>query len=185
MHATADGHLVVCHDGTVDRTTNGRGSIAALTLAEVRALDNAYWFAPGADVSPGLEPGDYPYRGRAPADVDFCVATLDEVLDLLDGYPQVAVNLDIKATAPAVEAYEERLAAALIRRDHLDRIIVASFLDVATEAFHRWAPSIATSAGTLAVAEFYRARDPRHRAPGHAPRGPAGTGRLRRPGPGG
>lgn len=157
MHATSDGHLVVCHDGTVDRTTNGTGPIHALTLADVRALDNAYWFAPGADVSPGLEAGAYPYRGRAPDDPDFAVATLDEVLALLDEHPRVALNLDIKATAPAVEAYEERLAATLAGHEHLDRVIVASFLDIASAAFARWAPGVATSAGTLAVAGFWRA----------------------------
>jgi glycerophosphoryl diester phosphodiesterase len=157
VHATSDGHLVVCHDGTVDRTTNAQGSIHELTLSALRSLDNSYWFAPGADVSPGLEPDAYPYRGRAPGDPAFGFATLDEVLDLLDGYPEVALNLDIKATAPAVDPYEERLAAALRQHDHLDRVIVASFLDVASAAFSRWAPDIATSAGTLAVAEFWRA----------------------------
>ncbi|MBI5832387.1 MAG: glycerophosphodiester phosphodiesterase [Armatimonadetes bacterium] len=39
VHLSADGHLVVCHDHTVDRTTNGTGRIAELTLAELRALD--------------------------------------------------------------------------------------------------------------------------------------------------
>ncbi len=157
VHATVDGQLVVTHDATVDRTTNGRGPIASLTLAEIRELDNAYWFAPGADVSPGLEPSAYPYRGRAPGDHDFGIATLDEVLDLLDGHPAVALNLDIKATGPAVEPYEEKLATTLAGHDHLDRVIVASFLDVATEAFRRYAPGIATSAGTLATAGFWRA----------------------------
>jgi len=157
VHAASDGHLVVCHDGTVDRTTNGQGSIANLSLAELRALDNAYWFAPGADVSPGLEPDAYLYRGKAPQDRDFGIATLDEVLALLDEHPAVALNLDIKATAPAVEPYEERLAAALAGHDHLDRVIVASFLDIASEAFSRYAPEVATSAGTLAVAGFWRA----------------------------
>jgi glycerophosphoryl diester phosphodiesterase len=157
VHATADRVLVVGHDDTVDRTTNGAGPIHTLTLAELRDLDNAYWFAPGADVSPGLDPGAYPYRGRAPGDPDFGIATLDEVLELLDGHPKVAVNLDIKATGPAVEPYEEALASRLAAHGHLDRLIVASFLDVATEAFSRFAPGIATSAGTLATAEFWRA----------------------------
>jgi glycerophosphoryl diester phosphodiesterase len=157
VHATADGHLVVCHDGSVDRTTDGRGSIHTLTLAEVRALDNAYWFAPGADVSPGLDADAYPYRGRAPDDRDFGIATLDEVLAVLDTHPGVALNLDIKATGPGVEPYEERLASTLAGNDHRDRVIVASFLDVATEAFRRWAPEASTSAGTLAVAAFWRA----------------------------
>jgi len=157
VHATADGYLVVSHDGTVDRTTNGQGSIHSLSLADVRALDNAYWFAPGADVSPGLDAGAYPYRGRAPDDREFGIATLDEVLGLLDDHPGVALNLDIKATAPAVEPYEERLAATLAGHDHGDRVIVASFLDVASEAFRGYAPEMATSAGTLTVADFWRA----------------------------
>ncbi|HXX88956.1 MAG TPA: glycerophosphodiester phosphodiesterase [Acidimicrobiales bacterium] len=157
VHATADGHLVVCHDGTVDRTTDGAGAIAAMTLEEVRALDNAYWFAPGADETPGLDPGRYPWRGRAPADRAFGVATLEEVLALLDDHPRVALNLDIKATAPLVEPYEERLARQLIEHGGTDKVIVASFVDTATDSFSRYAPQVATSAGTLAIAEFYRA----------------------------
>jgi glycerophosphoryl diester phosphodiesterase len=157
VHATADGHLVVCHDGTVDRTTNGHGPISGLTLAEVQSLDNAYWFVPGADVTVGLEPSQYPYRGRAPEDRDFAVATLGEVLTLLEDYPKVALNLDIKATAPAVEPYESLLASELAGHDHADRVIVASFLDIASEAFARFAPGIARSAGTIAVAAFWRA----------------------------
>ena len=47
VHATSDGHLVVCHDATVDRTTDGTGAIAAMTLDELRRLDNAYWWVPG------------------------------------------------------------------------------------------------------------------------------------------
>jgi len=80
VHATADGELVVCHDATVDRTTNGCGPIASLTLEEVRVLDNGYWFVPGADAAPGLTPEAYPFRGRAPEDRDFRIATLREVL---------------------------------------------------------------------------------------------------------
>jgi glycerophosphoryl diester phosphodiesterase len=165
VHATADRHLVVCHDGTVDRTTNSHGPIHTMTLAEVRALDNAYWFVPGGDETQGLAPESYPYRGRAPAQPGFGVATLSEVLDVLDDHPHVALNLDIKQTAPAVEAYEELLARELSRRRATDRIIVASFLDVATEAFARYAPDIATSAGTLATAMFWRAVHEGHDPP--------------------
>jgi glycerophosphoryl diester phosphodiesterase len=157
VHATADRTLVVCHDGTVDRTTNGHGPIHSLTLAEVRALDNAYWFAPGGDETQGLSRESYPYRGRAPAATEFTVATLAEVLDVLDDYPEVAINLDIKQTAPAVEPYEELLARELGRRRATDRVIVASFLDVATDTFAKFAPDVATSAGTFATATFWRA----------------------------
>src|ERR1700723_4451916 len=81
VHATADGELVVCHDATVDRTTPAQGNIASFTLAELRRLDFSYWFIPGADVTPGRPEADYPYRGRAPDDPAFGIATLREVLE--------------------------------------------------------------------------------------------------------
>lgn len=39
VHRTADGEIVVIHDATVDRTTDGRGAVAGMTLAEIRKLD--------------------------------------------------------------------------------------------------------------------------------------------------
>jgi glycerophosphoryl diester phosphodiesterase len=154
VHATSDGELVVSHDPTVDRTTDGTGEIAGLPLAHLRTLDNAYWWAPGADVSPGLAPDAYPYRGRAPADRTFGIATLEEVLEEFAG---VVLNLDIKRTAPVVAPYEEALARLLHRFGRRDDVIVASFLDAATDAFSAFAPGVPTSAGTAAVAAFYQA----------------------------
>jgi glycerophosphoryl diester phosphodiesterase len=154
VHATADGELVVCHDATVDRTTAGTGTIASFTLAELRRLDFSYWFIPGADVTPGRPESDYPWRGRAPDDPAFGIATLREVLE---EFPDVVLNLDIKQTAPVVPAYEESLARLLAEFERTDDLIVASFLDPATDAFRRFAPQVPTSAGTLATAEFWRA----------------------------
>jgi glycerophosphoryl diester phosphodiesterase len=157
VHGTADGELVVSHDSTVDRTTNGKGEIANLTLSELRRLDNAFWFVPGADVTPGLEEGAYPYRGRAPEDRDFGIATLAEALAVVEEFPGVVVNLDIKQTAPQVRPYEEQLGSELEALGHIDDVIVASFNDNATSAFKVFNRRIATSAGTLQTAEFWRA----------------------------
>ncbi len=154
VHATADGELVVCHDATVDRTTDGRGAIAELTLAELRRLDNAYWFVPGYDVAPGRPPEAYPLRGRAPEDPELRIASLREVLER---FPGVVLNLDIKQTAPAVRPYEDALARLLAEYERDDDVIVASFDDAATGRFAACAPRIATSAGTLATAAFWGA----------------------------
>ncbi len=154
VHATADGHLVVCHDPSVDRTTDGSGEIADMTLAEIRKLDNAYWFVPGADVNHELSPDAYPFRGRARSHPDFRIATLEEVLE---HFPDVILNLDIKRTAPAVVPYEKTLADMLRRFGRVDDVIVASFIDAATDAFSAYAPEIPTSAGTVAVAQFHQA----------------------------
>jgi glycerophosphoryl diester phosphodiesterase len=154
VHATADGELVVCHDATVDRTTAGQGPIASFTLSQLREMDFSYWWIPGADVTPGRPAGDYPFRGRAPADRSFGIATLREVLEQ---FPGVVLNLDIKQTAPVVAPYEESLARLLAEFGRTDDVIVASFLDPATDAFRRFAPSVPTSAGTMATAEAWRA----------------------------
>jgi glycerophosphoryl diester phosphodiesterase len=154
VHATSDGELVVCHDATVDRTTPATGNIASFTLAELRRLDFSYWFIPGADVTPDRPEAEYPYRGRAPDDRRFGIATLREVLEQ---FPGVVLNLDIKQTAPTVTPYEESLAQLLAEFERADDVIVASFLDPATDAFRKFAPAVPTSAGTVATAEFWRA----------------------------
>ena len=154
VHATADGELVVCHDATVDRTTQGTGTIASHTLEELRRLDFSYWWIAGADVTPGRPPEAYPYRGRAPADPSFGIATLREVLE---AFPGVVLNLDIKQTAPVVAPYEETLARLLAEYERVDDVMVASFLDPATDAFRAFAPGVPTSAGSMATAEAWRA----------------------------
>jgi glycerophosphoryl diester phosphodiesterase len=154
VHATSDGHLVVCHDPTLDRTTDGSGAIAEHRLDEIEQLDNAYWFVPGEDAQPGRDEAAYPLRGRAPADHGFGVATLEEILVR---WPGVVLNLDIKRTAPEIEPYEQALADLLRAHDRTGDVIVASFLDAATDRFSEYAPEIPTSAGTNATAEFYRA----------------------------
>jgi glycerophosphoryl diester phosphodiesterase len=154
VHATADGELVVCHDATVDRTTAASGTIASFTLDELRAMDFSYWWIPGADVTPGRPAAEYPLRGRAPADRAYGIATLREVLER---FPGVVLNLDIKQTAPVVAPYEQVLAQLLSEYGRSDDVIVASFLDPATDAFRSFAPEVPTSAGTIATAEAWRA----------------------------
>lgn len=84
VHATRDGEVVVLHDDTVDRTTDGRGAVAALTLAELRALDAGYRFTPDGGAT-------FPFRGRG-----ITIPTLREVLT---EFPRARVNVEIKAGA--------------------------------------------------------------------------------------
>ena len=65
--------------------------------------------------------------------------------------------LDIKQTAPVVAPYEESLARVLAEFGRTEDLIVASFLDPATDAFRAFAPSVPTSAGTMATAAFWQA----------------------------
>jgi glycerophosphoryl diester phosphodiesterase len=152
VHATKDRVVVVCHDETVDRTTNHHGEIASLTLGELRDMDNAYWWIAGEAVSPGRDDSAYVHRGKAPGDRGFAVATLEEVIR---AFPGVLLNLDIKRTAPEVEPYEQLLYDELRRLERTDSVIVASFSDDAIGAFRRVAPDVATSAATEETAAFY------------------------------
>jgi glycerophosphoryl diester phosphodiesterase len=152
VHATADRRIVVCHDETVDRTTNHHGHIADFTLAQLREMDNAYWWIAGATVTPGRAASEYLERGLAPANRDYGIVTLEEVVER---FPGVLLNLDVKRTVPDVEPYEELLADELRRLERLSSVIVGSFHDVAVERFRSFAPEVATSAATGEAATFY------------------------------
>jgi len=152
VHATKDRRLVVCHDATVDRTTNHRGEIANLTFDELSEMDNAYWWIDGDVVTSGRAPDQYRQRGRAPGDRRYGVATLEEVAT---AFPGVLLNLDLKRTSPEVEPYESLLFDELRRLELTDSVIVASFHDEAIQRFRSLAPGVATSAATNETAVFY------------------------------
>ena len=64
---TKDGKVIVMHDTTVDGKTNGHGTVASKTLRQIKRLDAAFWFAPGASdhYSHTLPPRSYRFRGIA------------------------------------------------------------------------------------------------------------------------
>jgi len=84
VRMTADRQLVVLHDPTVDRTTDGSGSISELSLADVKALDAGSWFGPHF--------------------ADQRLPTLDEVLELVGGHQHVlpSIALDVKDPSPGM-----------------------------------------------------------------------------------
>lgn len=167
VHATADREIVVCHDPTLERTTPVSGEICNHTLAELRELDNSYWFVPGLEAVTGHDEAEYVHRGRAPGDHAFGIATLREILE---SFPGIVLNLDIKRTAPDVQPYEGLLAALLREHERTDDVIVASFNDAATDAFSTVAPEIPTSCGTNATAAFFQAARAGEPAPSIATR---------------
>lgn len=132
---SADGHLVVIHDDTLQRTTDGRGQVAEHTLAELRDLDAGSWFAPR-------------YLGEP-------IPTLGEVLDLVRD--RVLLNIEIKPEA--VEHAAPRLVAALVLdRGMVDQIVVSSFAPAALEDLRDAAPRIRTA--SLYNRELHSGLDP-------------------------
>src|SRR5829696_8817627 len=100
---TRDGKVVVSHDTTLNRTTSGKGRIAAHTLRQIRRLDAAYWFARGDDAySHDRRRSAYKLRGiatgkreppRGYARSDFRVPTLRQVMR---AFPRTPINIEIK-----------------------------------------------------------------------------------------
>jgi glycerophosphoryl diester phosphodiesterase len=148
VHRTIDGILVVCHDSTVDRTTQGSGRICDLTLSELRNLDNAYWWVPGFESTTEAHANEYVLRGQYPENKALGIATLEEVLKEFTG---TYLNFDIKDTAPEFAPYEHQLADMLREHGRIEDIIVASFHDSALASFRNYAPEIHTSMGPAEV----------------------------------
>jgi glycerophosphoryl diester phosphodiesterase len=164
VHATSDGELVVIHDATVDRTTDGEGRVDSMTLEQIQQLDAAYEFVPGCGTCADEPAGAYAYRGFATGDRkipaklrrfspgDFTVPSLREVLET---FPDELINIEIKATAPDTLPYEEALAALLAEFDRSTDTIVVSFLDHAVERFKVHAPEVHTATATGETAAFW------------------------------
>ena len=85
VRATADGEIVVIHDATVDRTTDGSGAVAEMTWARLRELDAGYRFRDPE--------GRTAFRGR-----DVGVPRFEEVLE---AFPDRRLNVDAKAADAA------------------------------------------------------------------------------------
>lgn len=151
VYQTLDNHLVIIHDLGVDRTTNGTGRIADLTLAELRALDAAYWFVTGEGTPHDADPAAYTFRGMATGDVtpppgytaaDFRIPTLEEALA---AFPDKLLNLELKPDTDGVGNYEAQIAGVLRRYGRFSDVIAASFVDEAAENFKTEAPCVHTS----------------------------------------
>ncbi|HUT36338.1 MAG TPA: glycerophosphodiester phosphodiesterase family protein [Planctomycetota bacterium] len=115
LHLSRDGHIVVLHDATLDRTTDGAGRVQDRTLAELKRLDAGRWFAPR-------------FAGER-------VPTLEEVLDLAP--PGVLLYAEVKDCRPEMA---ERLVPLVVPR--AGSLVVHSFGAGFLEVFRAAAPSV-------------------------------------------
>ncbi|MDH3225431.1 MAG: glycerophosphodiester phosphodiesterase [Gemmatimonadota bacterium] len=101
VRLSKDGHVVVIHDETVDRTTEGSGRVADLTLADLGSLDAGYRFED--------RPGRFPFRGQGVR-----IPTLEEVLL---AFPNMRMNVEAKESrvaGPLVEVVRKHRAQARV-----------------------------------------------------------------------
>jgi glycerophosphoryl diester phosphodiesterase len=138
VHLTRDGHIVVIHDATVDRTTNGTGAVSEMTLDDLRGLDAGHNFSPDGGPT-------YPYRGRGVR-----VPRLGEVLR---EFPGVAVNIDIKVGSPGIE---ESVFGVLRETNASERVLVVSTSHAIVKRFRKVSGGhVSTGASKWEIGVFY------------------------------
>ncbi|WP_375766430.1 glycerophosphodiester phosphodiesterase [Archangium gephyra] len=122
VHLTRDGELVVFHDDTLQRCTNGEGRIADHTLAELRRLDAGYHFTPDAGRT-------FPFRGQG-----VHLSTLGELLRAFQG---LRFNIEVKPDVPGIE---DAFFQVLREEGALEQACIGSELDVVGERLARVMP---------------------------------------------
>ncbi len=146
LQMTADGHLVVMHDDTLDRTARGegcRGPVIRKTLAELRGCDAGTWFN-----------DSFPDRARA-AYAEQRIPTLDDVFARYAGRARFYIETKNPEDAPGME---EALIAALTRHDLRPRgngdmrVIIQSFSTASLRRVHDLDPD-------LPLVQLFRARE--------------------------
>lgn len=127
VHATSDGELVVIHDATVDRTTDGSGRVDEMTWDALRELDAGYrWTADDG--------ASFPFRGMG-----LRVPTLEEVLN---GFPDTRMIIELKNVS---EAARVRFSEAIAKSPYPERKVIASFQSETIRYIRDNNPGIATS----------------------------------------
>lgn len=141
IHSTSDGVIVVIHDDTVDRTTNGEGRVQDFTFEDLQALDAGYdWptLAEAQDIE------GYPFRGQG-----ITIPALEEVLA---AFPDMPMNIEIKQREPSIVI---PLCELLNEYDMQDQVLIASFHPETVEEFREDCPDIPTSGYEDEILRFF------------------------------
>jgi glycerophosphoryl diester phosphodiesterase len=137
VRITKDGALVLIHDRTVDRTTNGSGSVKDFTLSQLKALDAGYGWTADNGVT-------FPLRGKG-----IRIPALEEVFV---AFPDARVTMEIKASDPALV---QSLCRLIQEYKKTEQVLVVSARAETIEAFRQACPEVATSASSREGITFY------------------------------
>jgi len=106
VHLSKDGYLVVCHDETLNRTTNGKGFIKQYDLYELKQLDAGSWF-------------DKRFKGEK-------IPLLEEAIDLVKR-SNMELNIEIKAGSIFYPGIEEKVLKMIDKYGVRNKVIISSF----------------------------------------------------------
>jgi len=124
---TADGHVVVIHDATVDRTTDGSGYVKDLPLAALKELDAGSVY-------------DATFSNE-------CIPTLDEVFESVR--QQIFINIELTNYTTSSDQLPEKVAALVQRNNLTQRVLFSSFHPVTLRRIHKLLPSVPIGLLTL------------------------------------
>jgi glycerophosphoryl diester phosphodiesterase len=127
VHLSSDGVVVVCHDSTLDRTTNSSGPINRLTAAELSRVDAGYRWADPA--------GNHPFRG--------CGVGIPRLRDVLHQFRDVPIIIEMKVNHREMG---QAVATEVLAASAVDRVCAASNGSHAMRAAREALPGMATSA---------------------------------------
>jgi glycerophosphoryl diester phosphodiesterase len=127
LQMSKDRVLVLIHDTTVDRTTNGSGKVCELTWSELEKLDAAYSFSPDGT--------SFPLRGQGVR-----IGRLDEVLT---AFPDWRLQIEVKEAPLEIAAELARLLGA---HQAQDRVLLSSFRPDLMAELRKHCPDVASSA---------------------------------------
>lgn len=136
VQAAEDGQIMVIHDVTIERTTNGLGGVSAYSLAALQQLDAGYRFSPDDGKT-------LPFRAS-----DVIIPSLKEVLS---SFPNVKFTVEIKQLDPPIE---EQVIAVVRDCGKADHVSLASEHDAVLVRARALAPDIPTNLGYNEVADF-------------------------------
>jgi glycerophosphoryl diester phosphodiesterase len=136
VHASRDGVVVVSHDDTLERTTDGHSHIRDCSLVELQSVDAGFHFSPDGGKT-------FPFRATGVR-----IPTLGEILEQ---FPTLHFTIEIKQTDPPIE---ELVLATVRACGREDNVVLASEHDTVLARVRALAPEIATSFAYGEVVEF-------------------------------
>lgn len=123
VHITKDGVLVIFHDASVERTSNGRGFIRDYTYEQLLQLDIGSWKSPE-------------FSGEH-------IWTFDQLLDFCQE-TNMLLNMELKNYEVFYEGLEQRVIDAICAKKMQDRVFVSSFNHISMQRFKELCPDIET-----------------------------------------
>ena len=123
VHISKDGKLVIFHDASVERTSNGTGFIRDLTYAELLELDIGAWKSPE-------------FAGQR-------IWTLGQLLDFCRE-TRLLLNLELKNYEVFYDGLEQRVSDEVCARGMQEQVFVSSFNHISMQRFKALCPEIET-----------------------------------------